>query len=149
MPNQVERANNYDRRGGRKGPMGDMNVTPFIDVLLVLIIMLIMVVPIATHETQVDLPGQSCPDCISDPITNTVSITSNDQLLWNGKPVTRERLKLEVTYAAAMDEEPLLRFEPADLASYDQASRTIALIKDAGATRFAFVGNERHKDFER
>jgi biopolymer transport protein ExbD len=43
----------------------------------------------------------------------------------------------------------LLRFEPSDLASYDTSAKTIALIKDAGAEKFAFIGNERHGDFAR
>lgn len=144
MPNQVERANPYNRRGGRSGPMGDMNVTPFIDVLLVLIIMLIMVVPVATHETEVDLPG--APAGVANSDQNTVYINADDELFWNGERVDRSQLRANIKAASLLDEEPILRFEPAGLASYDQASRTIALIKDSGAERFAFVGNARHKD---
>ena len=147
MPNQVERANPYNRRGGRSGPMGDMNVTPFIDVLLVLIIMLIMVVPVGTHETEVDLPGGSTGVANSD--QNTLYINANDELFWNGIRVDRSQLRANIKAASLLDEEPILRFEPAALASYDQASRTIALIKDSGAERFAFIGNAQHKDFGR
>ena len=147
MPNQVDRANPYNRRGGRTGPMGDMNVTPFIDVLLVLIIMLIMTIPVATHETEIDLPGGPAGNASSD--ENTVFISADDNLFWNGVQVDREQLRANITAASALEEEPLLRFEPAALASYDQASRTIALIKDAGAEKFAFIGNAQHKDFDR
>lgn len=129
-------------------PMSEMNVTPFIDVLLVLIIMLIMVVPIATHTTEVDLPAP-CPTCTSNPDRNTVTIDKADRLFWNGAQVSRGELRAQVGNAARLPEEPLLEFKPSALASYDTSAKTIALIKDAGATKFAFIGNAEHRSFGR
>ncbi|MDJ0644013.1 MAG: biopolymer transporter ExbD [Erythrobacter sp.] len=145
MPLTIARRNGFATNKSRS--MGDMNVTPFIDVLLVLLIMLILAIPIQTHETSVDLPGE--PSEVPHPIAdqNTVFITADDELLWNGAPVTSDELRAQVAAASAMEKEPLLRFEPAALASYDTSARTIALIKEEGATSFAFVGNARHKDF--
>ncbi|MDY7099427.1 MAG: biopolymer transporter ExbD [Pseudomonadota bacterium] len=131
-------------------PKGEMNVTPFIDVLLVLLVMLIMAVPVKLHETTVDLPtDKPCVNCPVNDDQNTVFITASDGLLWNGSPVTSDELRARIAAASAMDEEPLLRFEPDANAGYDISARTIALIKESGATRFAFVGNGRHKDFGR
>ncbi len=140
----------YDPRGRHRrshGAMDQMNVTPFIDVLLVLLIMLILAIPVQTHQTIVDLPGE--PQIAPLPVAeqNTVYITADDSLLWNGSAVTADELRLQVAAASAMDNQPLLRFEPAALASYDTSARTIALIREEGATSFAFVGNARHKDF--
>lgn len=129
-------------------PMSEMNVTPFIDVLLVLIIMLIMVVPIATHTTEVDLPGP-CPTCTSNPDRNRVTIDGADRLFWNGALVSAEELRAQVGSAARLPQEPLLEFQPSALASYDASARTIALIKDAGAKSFAFIGNVEHRTFGR
>nr|WP_298897993.1 biopolymer transporter ExbD [uncultured Altererythrobacter sp.] len=143
MPNTVRRPNLFASRR----PMSEMNVTPFIDVLLVLIIMLIMVVPIATHKTEVDLPSGPCADCSSNLIENLVTIDAQDQLYWNGRPMTRDELGANIEYASALEERPLLRFEPDGLASYDLSAKTIALIKDSGAESFAFVGNEKHRMF--
>lgn len=141
----------YDPRARRKrqgSPMGGMNVTPFIDVLLVLLIMIIMAVPIKVDQTTIELPGKP-PIEATLPILaeNTVFISQADQLFWNGQAVTREQLSTQVTAASAREDEPLLRFEPDALASYETSARTIVLIKEAGAERFAFVGNARHKDF--
>ncbi len=130
--------------------MGDMNVTPFIDVLLVLLIMLILAVPVNVHQTTVDLPGDS-DDTATLPVLaeNTVYITAEDELLWNGSPVTREQLSAQVAAASVgeLEDQPLLRFEPNGQASYDASARTITLIKDSGAQRFAFVGNQRYRNF--
>ncbi len=143
MPNTVRRPNLFANRR----PMSEMNVTPFIDVLLVLIIMLIMVVPIATHKTEVNLPIGECLNCTSNPLQNIITIDAQDQLYWNGRAMTRDELGANLAYASALDEKPLLKFEPDALASYDRSAKTIALIKDSGAENFAFVGNYRHKDF--
>ncbi len=147
MPKTVTRPNAYAPKKSRA--MGDMNVTPFIDVLLVLLIMLIMAVPIRVHETSVDLPTEPCRTCPMNPDTNTVFISANDDLLWNGVAVTSDQLRAQVERASAMETQPLLRFEPAPLASYDTSARTIALIKESGAESFAFVGNAQHREFGR
>ena len=145
MPNTIRRPNLFASRR----PMSEMNVTPFIDVLLVLIIMLIMVVPIATHKAEVNLPSGECLNCTSNPLENIITIDAQDQLYWNGRAMSRDELGANLEYVASLDEKPLLKFEPDALASYDRSAKTIALIKDSGAENFAFVGNYRHKDFGR
>lgn len=134
------------RMAKRPRAMGDMNVTPFIDVLLVLLIMIIMAVPIKEHVTKVDLPVAPCLECATSDI-NTVVIQADDQLLWNGTPVTQEQLRVQIEKATQTLPEAQLRFEPDALASYNASARTIALIKESGATKFAFAGNHRYKDF--
>ncbi|MCK0127036.1 biopolymer transporter ExbD [Erythrobacter sp. F6033] len=133
----------------RRQPKGDMNVTPFIDVLLVLLVMIILAVPIKVNQTTVDLPTTPCFDCEANPDINVVAITAQDELLWNGTSVTPARLRAEVENASTAVPEAQLRFEPDALASYDRSARTIALIRESGAESFAFVGNARHREFGR
>ena len=125
----------------------DMNVTPFIDVLLVLLIMFIMVIPIATHALLIPLPNGEGPEEILE--TNVVHIDSADKLYWNGTEMDRQTLLNQLASAAALDEQPTVRFEPDALASYRTSASTIALIKDAGIENFAFVGNHEYRTFGR
>ena len=134
------------RTAKRPAPMGQMNVTPFIDVLLVLLIMIIMAVPIKEHVTKVDLPVAACSACTIRDI-NTVAIQSDDTILWNAVAVSPEQLRLQIEKATLKKPEATLRFAPDALASYDRSAQTIALINESGAKTFAFVGNERHRDF--
>ncbi|MBY6015391.1 biopolymer transporter ExbD [Qipengyuania gaetbuli] len=126
-------------------PMGDMNITPLIDVMLVLLIMFIMVIPIGTHALQVPLPTGRATEEIRD--VNVVTIDAQDRLYWNGVELDRQELLNQLAAAADMREEPLLRFEADAFASYEASAGTIALIKDSGVTRFAFVGNEKYRQF--
>lgn len=144
MPHAVTRPNLYARR---PAPMGEMNVTPFIDVLLVLLIMLILAIPAPINVTAVDLPSDKPLPNLPILDQNTIAIDPADRLSWNGSPVTSAELRAQVAAASAMEREPLLRFAPDALASYDRAARTIAMIKEEGSESFAFIGNERLQDF--
>lgn len=142
MPHIVNRPNLYARRL----PIAEMNVTPFIDVLLVLLIMLILAIPMPANVTPVDLPSQPIA-LLPVRDQNTITIDAADRLAWNGFTVSAETLRAQVAAASALEQQPLLRFEPDALASYDTAARTIALIREEGAESFTFVGNDRYRNF--
>lgn len=57
-------------------PLGEMNTTPLIDVMLVLLIMFIMTIPIATHSLAVDLRGGGDVSIEPDPVHNRVTLPS-------------------------------------------------------------------------
>ena len=44
------------RRGGRRAPMADINVTPLVDVMLVLLIIFMVTAPLLVAGVPVDLP---------------------------------------------------------------------------------------------
>ena len=130
-------------------PMMDMNMTPLIDVLLVLLIMFIITIPVATHSVDIDLPTPSPinnPPPI-DPIKNKLVLTVNDQILWNGQPISEGELRTILQQTTQIDPEPELQFEPEALASYDLSARVLQSIKASGVTKFGFVGNDKYRDF--
>ncbi|MCE8050860.1 protein TolR [Halomonas daqingensis] len=43
-------------RGGRRKPMGEINVVPFIDVMLVLLVIFMITAPMLTQGVQIELP---------------------------------------------------------------------------------------------
>lgn len=130
-------------------PMGEMNMTPLIDVLLVLLIMFVITIPVATHSIDVDLPVGPCVDCPEpDLVKNKIVITSDDILLWNGEPVSDEQLVALLAQTKLLEIEPELQFEPSANASYAKSASTLRIIKSAGLTKFGFVGNEKYRRFE-
>ncbi len=144
MPHAVTRPNLY---APRPRPMGEMNVTPFIDVLLVLLIMLILAIPAPVHVTPVDLPSERSEPVLPVLAENTIAIDAADRVSWNGAQVSPEALRAQVAAASKRGDQTLLRFAPDAAASYDAAARTIALMREEGAKGFAFVGNHQYRDF--
>ena len=136
-------------RPGTGQPMGEMNTTPLIDVLLVLLIMFVITIPVASHVIEVGLPGKAPPQGIIDPVTNRLAITGDGKALWNGALVSEAELGGILQATAAMKPEPELQVQPDQDASYDQSARTLALIKASQVTRFGFVGNERFGQFDK
>ncbi len=69
--------NQGPRRGGRRAyrPMSEINVTPFVDVMLVLLIIFMITAPLLTVGVQVELPKTSAKAIAGkdEPLTITVN----------------------------------------------------------------------------
>ncbi|HEX9807570.1 MAG TPA: biopolymer transporter ExbD [Alteraurantiacibacter sp.] len=130
-------------------PMMEMNTTPLIDVMLVLLIMFIITIPVATHSVDIDLPQPSPPtDAPIDPIKNKVVLTPQNEILWNGNPISQGELVANLQETTQMAVEPELQFEPEPNASYDLSAKVLNIIKATGVTKFGFVGNEKYRVFD-
>jgi len=125
-------------------PMIDMNVTPLIDVMLVLLIMFIITIPVQTHAVKLDLPvnQKNQPPPPIDPLKNILSINAQDQVLWNGQPVTLDQLRSYLDTTQQMNPVPELHLQPDATARYEVVDRVLAVTKKANVQKMGFVGNE-------
>jgi biopolymer transport protein ExbD len=125
-------------------PMLDINVTPLIDVMLVLLIMFIITIPIQTHAVKLDLPvnqpNQTPPPI--DPVKNLVAVNAQDQILWNGSPVTMQQLRQYHDTTQQMNPIPELHLQPDATARYEIVDEVLATTKKAHVQKMGFVGNE-------
>ena len=134
--------------GGRDdgSPMMDMNMTPLIDVLLVLLIMFIITIPVQTHAVKVDLPVNNTtnPPPV-DAQKNKIIIDANDNVTWNGTPVTSdEQLDQYLQATLQIQPEPELHFQPMPDARYEKVDKVLAIIKRSGISKLGFIGNEQY-----
>ena len=132
--------------GAADAPIGDMNTTPLIDVMLVLLVMFIITIPIQTHAVKIDLPV-SPPDLLPplvDPIKNKIYISPAGVVTWNGAPVNFTQLAQRLEETKLIEPSPELQFEPDPYARYVVVDSVLALIKRAEVGGMGFVGNERY-----
>jgi biopolymer transport protein ExbD len=125
-------------------PMMDINTTPLIDVMLVLLIMFIITIPVQTHAVKLDLPvndPRNVPPPI-DPVKNVLSINAQDQVLWNGSPVSMQQLRTYLDTTQQMSPVPELHLQPDATARYEVVDEVLAVTKKAHVQKMGFVGNE-------
>jgi biopolymer transport protein ExbD len=124
-------------------PMLDINTTPLIDVMLVLLIMFIITLPIQTHAVKLDLPVQSNPNPPPiEPLKNTVGVTAQGAITWNGTPITKDQLRAYLEASQQVNPIPELHLQPDATARYELVDEVLAITKKAHVQKMGFVGNE-------
>jgi len=129
-------------------PMIDMNVTPLIDVLLVLLIMLIITIPPQTHAVKLDLPVNqpNVPPPPIEPLKNTVGVTAQGEITWNGTSITQDQLRSYLEVTQQMNPIPELHLQPDATARYELVDEVLAITKKAHVQKMGFVGNEYYQN---
>ena len=126
-------------RGRRHRPMGEINVTPFVDVMLVLLIVFMVTAPLLTVGVEVDLPKTKAGQINADAAPLVVSIKADGSLHLQDAEVPADALvpRLE----AISDANPLVRiFVRGDKAvAYGEVLGVMGRIQAAGFERVALV----------
>src|SRR5262245_9104706 len=131
------------RRGGRRvKPMSEINVTPFVDVMLVLLIVFMVSAPLLTSGVPVDLPeAQSKPLAIEkEPITITVDQEGRVFLKEDEINVDDIVTRLAEVAPNGVDERIYVRGDRT--ANYGAIMRVMGLINGAGYRHIGLVSVE-------
>ncbi|MGN7294380.1 TonB system transport protein ExbD [Rhizobium sp. SAFR-030] len=120
----------------------EINVTPFIDVMLVLLIIFMVAAPLATVDVNVDLPASTAtpaqrPD---EPLYLTVK----DDLSLNigNDAVAREQLAATLERVTEGDRETRIFLRADKAVDYGHFMEVMNLLRDAGYLKIALVGLE-------
>lgn len=119
--------------------MSDINVTPFVDVMLVLLIIFMVTAPMMVQGVAVDLPEASAKAMESEKENLTVTIDRDANIYINDFQVRVDFLKekLEKILAARKDREVFFRADK-DV-SYGIVVGVMAEIKAAGVEKLGMV----------
>ncbi len=119
-------------------PIGAINVTPFIDVMLVLLIVMILSMPMMSHKVPVDLP-QGGP-VANDDATHRLAIDRDGALFWDGARLADAALPARL--AALRTDAAVLQLQTDPDARYERFDTILAAIKRANIAKLGFVGNQ-------
>lgn len=123
-------------------PMGELNTTPLIDVMLVLLIMFIITIPVSTHQVPLDLPGPPRTE-EEQRLFHRLELDAAGALSWNGRPVAEAELPGLLAAAQAGGADPEIHLRAESDTPYGVFDRVLATVKKAGVERLGMVGNER------
>lgn len=121
-------------------PIGDLNTTPLIDVMLVLLVMFIVTIPIATHKVKLDLP--TVPGEL-EPQVYRLDMDSAGRLYWDGAPLAEAQLPARLAVVREAGADASLEFRADGESRYDDFDRVLATLKRAQISSLGLVGNER------
>ncbi|MDU8925839.1 protein TolR [Alisedimentitalea sp. MJ-SS2] len=128
------------RRGGRAQPMSEINVTPFVDVMLVLLIIFMVAAPLMTVGVPVELPktaANALPAEAEEPLT--VTVTADGKVLVQTSEVPREELlgKLRAIAAERASDRVFLRADGA--VPYAEVVQVMGALNRGGFSNIGLV----------
>ncbi|MET0310063.1 MAG: biopolymer transporter ExbD [Sphingomonas sp.] len=124
-------------------PISGINVTPFIDVMLVLLIVMILSIPIMTHKVPIDLPRDGGAAKLETP--HKLAIDRGGALYWDGRPIGDAALPGALA-ALRADPNGVLHMQTDPEARYERFDTVLAVVKRAGIERLGFIGNRPLED---
>lgn len=127
------------RRGRKIKPMSEINVTPFVDVMLVLLIIFMVAAPLLTVGVPIDLPETEASALNSEtqPITVSVNETGAIFLQETEIPLNEIVPKLEAIATTGYQERIYVRGDRN--ADYGTVMRVMARISSAGYGNLGLV----------
>ena len=121
----------------------EINVTPFIDVMLVLLIIFMVAAPLATVDIQVNLPASTAEPQQRPDKPLYLSVKSDLTLALGDDPVSRDLLgsTLDVVTSNGKETRIFLRADRA--VPYGDVMEVMNLLRGAGYLKVALVGLEK------
>jgi biopolymer transport protein TolR len=128
------------RRKGRSAAMSEINVTPFVDVMLVLLIIFMVAAPLLTVGVPVKLPetaASALPSEQEEPLT--ITLTAQGEVVLMETPVAQEELisKLRAISAERQDDRVYLRADAS--IAYGQVAVIMGALNASGFNNIGLV----------
>ena len=137
----------YFHKRGSRSPMAEINVVPFIDVMLVLLVIFMITTPLLTQGVKIDLPkteAKALPPDQKEPLIVTVDAAGNFYLNIASKPtqpitsrVLSNLVTMQLSGDAAQQRPVLVRGDKN--ANYGKIVEAMVLLQQAGAKSVGLI----------
>ncbi|HTY69516.1 MAG TPA: TonB system transport protein ExbD [Alphaproteobacteria bacterium] len=117
----------------------EINVTPFIDVMLVLLIIFMVVAPLATVDVPVDLPSSTAAPQPRPDKPLFLTIKPDLSVALNDESVPRESLGAALDAATGSDKDKRVFLRAAKTISYGELTDVMNDLRAAGYLKVALV----------
>jgi biopolymer transport protein ExbD len=125
------------------GEVHEINVTPFIDVMLVLLIIFMVAAPLATVDIQVNLPASTAEQQKRPDKPLFVTIKSDLTVALGNDVISRETLSGVIDTAAKGDKDTRIFLRADKGVPYGELMEVMNLLRNAGYLKIALVGLEK------
>lgn len=118
--------------------LSEINVTPFIDIMLVLLIIFMVVAPLITSSVKVELPKTSSQER-QDEQKRLIVYINAEQISINETITGIKELKKTLNDKSKGNQKELVYFYVDKFVSYERLAEVINSVKEAGFTQIALA----------
>ena len=124
----------------RRKPMAEINVVPYIDVMLVLLVIFMVTAPLLTPGVKVDLP-QAAASAVDDPDRETLVVTVDrkGKLFLDEREIGAAALQSKVAAILRVRPQTPVLIRGDRQAAYNDVVQTMVLLQAAGAPSVGLV----------
>ena len=119
--------------------MSEINMIPFIDVMLVLLIIFIITVPVIKHAVNIELPQASMEKVLDKPETIRLAVNADGAYFWNDQRVEDAEFSTRLQAAAAREPQPELHIRGDKAVRYERVAQAMATAQRSGVRKIGFI----------
>jgi biopolymer transport protein TolR len=136
----VTEVNTISYRQRRRKPMSEINVVPYIDVMLVLLVIFIITAPLLSQGVKVDLPeAQAKPVETTETETLVVTVDRNGKYFLEDKPIETEVLRKKVRAILSQQPKTPVLIRGDRQVPYGTVVKAMVLLQQSGATSVGLI----------
>ena len=139
MAGGIQHSSARGRGRMRRRAMAEINVTPFVDVMLVLLIVFMVTAPLLTVGVPVDLPKTKAPALGQEREPLSITVKRDGTIFLQKEPVAQSALVEKLTAIAANGYNQRIFVRGDDQANYGKVMEVMGLLAAAGFTHIGLV----------
>ena len=120
-------------------PMGAINMTPLIDVMLVLLVIFMITAPLMTSQLRLDLPKTDAAQPVDTPQFIAVALDAKGQLYVGDEALDEPAFVVRVGEAAKKNPALEVQLRADRTVPYGHVAELIGIVQKAGLNRIGFV----------
>ncbi len=131
------------RRGRRNSGFTEINITPFVDVMLVLLVIFMVTAPMLTAGVNVDIPESAAAPLAGDDEPLTISVKADGTIYIQETKVPEDELAAKLEAIAGQKKESRIFVRGDKTLDYGTMMRVVGELNQAGFTKVALVTDPR------
>ena len=135
----------FNLKRSKKEPMSEINVTPFVDVMLVLLIIFMVTAPLLTVGVQVDLPESSADTLPEDTEPRTLTINSKGEIFIQETKVEYEKIIAKILAVSNNRTDTRIFVRGDKTINYGRVLEIMGMLSGSGFTKVALI-SEPYKE---
>jgi biopolymer transport protein TolR len=143
MASRSSRRGGRARRSAKRSRLSEINVTPFVDVMLVLLIVFMVTAPLLTVSVPVELPRTDAKLSPADSEPLYITVTRDGTIYLQETVVEREELVQRMRALARENFERRILIRGDNQADYGAVLEAMAALSSAGFSHLQLVSDTR------